>query len=183
MTSLDELDKRILQVLQLDASLSNQELAERVHASPPTCLRRVNRLRKEGVIAKQVAILAPEKLGLGLNRDCRDHARSSSQRTSNRFREHDGDRKRCTAMLSGLTRPRFCGDYSGSGYGGLSRTCASTIRQPIECTQCAQFFFNQSQQVRNTNDDRLNLSINLSITLLVNMRAAFATYLYFLLSP
>ncbi len=66
MTSLDELDKRILQVLQLDASLSNQELAERVHASPPTCLRRVNRLRKEGVIAKQVAILAPEKLGLGL---------------------------------------------------------------------------------------------------------------------
>jgi Lrp/AsnC family leucine-responsive transcriptional regulator len=66
MTTLDELDKRILQTLQVDASLSNQELAERVHASPPTCLRRVNRLRKEGVIAREVAILAPEKLGLGL---------------------------------------------------------------------------------------------------------------------
>lgn len=66
MTTLDELDKRILQTLQLDASLSNQELAERVHASPPTCLRRVNRLRKEGVIAREVAILAPEKLGLSL---------------------------------------------------------------------------------------------------------------------
>lgn len=66
MITLDELDKRILQTLQLDASLSNQELAERVHASPPTCLRRVHRLRKEGVIAREVAILAPEKLGLGL---------------------------------------------------------------------------------------------------------------------
>ena len=66
MTTLDELDKRILQTLQVDASLSNQELAERVHASPPTCLRRVNRLRKEGVIAREVVILAPEKLGLGL---------------------------------------------------------------------------------------------------------------------
>ena len=66
MTDLDELDKRILQTLQIDATLSNQDLAEKVHASPPTCLRRVNRLRKEGVIAREVAILAPEKLGLSL---------------------------------------------------------------------------------------------------------------------
>lgn len=66
MTTLDELDKRILQVLQVDASLSNHELAQRVHASPPTCLRRVSRLRKEGVIKKQVAILSPDKVGAGL---------------------------------------------------------------------------------------------------------------------
>ncbi|WP_230409663.1 Lrp/AsnC family transcriptional regulator [Undibacterium fentianense] len=66
MTQLDDLDKRILQVLQSDASLSNHALAARVHASPPTCLRRVQRLRKEGVIAKEVAILAPEKVGAGL---------------------------------------------------------------------------------------------------------------------
>lgn len=66
MTTLDELDKRILQQLQQDASLSNHELAARVHASPPTCLRRVKRLREEGVIARQVAILAPEKVGAGL---------------------------------------------------------------------------------------------------------------------
>jgi Lrp/AsnC family leucine-responsive transcriptional regulator len=66
MTNLDELDKRILQTLQVDASLSNHELAQRVHASPPTCLRRVNRLKKEGVIAKQVTILSPEKVGAGL---------------------------------------------------------------------------------------------------------------------
>ncbi|MBY0573849.1 MAG: Lrp/AsnC family transcriptional regulator [Undibacterium sp.] len=66
MTILDELDKRILNSLQSDATLSNQALAARVHASPPTCLRRVNRLVEEGIIVKQVAILNPEFIGMGL---------------------------------------------------------------------------------------------------------------------
>lgn len=60
---LDDLDRRILNQLQIDASLTNQELAEQVHASPPTCLRRVRRLEEAGVIEKQVAILDPAKLG------------------------------------------------------------------------------------------------------------------------
>lgn len=64
---LDELDKRILQQLQRDAALTNHALAALVHASPPTCLRRVNRLIKDGVIARQVAILNPEKVGAGLS--------------------------------------------------------------------------------------------------------------------
>ena len=63
---LDELDKRILQQLQEDASLTNQELAERVHASAPTCLRRVRRLTEEGVIQRQVAILDARKMGSSL---------------------------------------------------------------------------------------------------------------------
>ncbi len=63
LDSLDDLDRRILNQLQHDASLTNQALAERVHASPPTCLRRVRRLTALGVIAKQVAILDPAKLG------------------------------------------------------------------------------------------------------------------------
>lgn len=63
LPDLDELDRRILDQLQVDASLTNQELAERVHASAPTCLRRVRRLREIGVIAKQVAILDAAKLG------------------------------------------------------------------------------------------------------------------------
>ncbi|MFZ6773455.1 Lrp/AsnC family transcriptional regulator [Undibacterium sp. SXout7W] len=62
----DELDKRILQQLQQDVALTNHELAARVHASPPTCLRRVRRLTEEGVIARQVAILSPQKVGAGL---------------------------------------------------------------------------------------------------------------------
>lgn len=63
---LDELDLRILDVLQNDSSLTNQELAAKVHASPPTCFRRVRRLRALGYILKEVAILSPEKLGAGL---------------------------------------------------------------------------------------------------------------------
>jgi Lrp/AsnC family leucine-responsive transcriptional regulator len=63
---IDELDRRILDVLQVDASLNNQDLAARVHASAPTCLRRVKRLRDIGVIARQVAILAPDALGPSL---------------------------------------------------------------------------------------------------------------------
>jgi Lrp/AsnC family leucine-responsive transcriptional regulator len=59
--TLDELDIRILDQLQNDASLTNQALAKVVHASPPTCMRRVQRLRAQGVIEKQVAILATDK--------------------------------------------------------------------------------------------------------------------------
>ncbi|HET8596472.1 MAG TPA: Lrp/AsnC family transcriptional regulator [Castellaniella sp.] len=64
--SLDDLDRRILDQLQQDCSLSNLELAGRVHASPPTCLRRVRRLRQAGLIQRQVAILNPALLGAGL---------------------------------------------------------------------------------------------------------------------
>ncbi|WP_394062595.1 Lrp/AsnC family transcriptional regulator [Alcaligenes sp. WGS1538] len=66
MIDLDELDLRILEQLQNDASISNQELASRVHASPPTCLRRVRRLSEQGVILRQVALLNPERLGPSL---------------------------------------------------------------------------------------------------------------------
>ncbi|HZH57401.1 winged helix-turn-helix transcriptional regulator [Yanghanlia caeni] len=63
---LDDLDIRILEILQNDSSLTNQELAARVHASPPTCLRRVRRLRAQGYILKEVALLNPGKLDAGL---------------------------------------------------------------------------------------------------------------------
>ena len=63
---LDTLDWRILDQLQQDASLSNQALAERVHVSPATCLRRVKRLVDSGVIEKRIAILSPGAVGAGL---------------------------------------------------------------------------------------------------------------------
>jgi Lrp/AsnC family leucine-responsive transcriptional regulator len=63
---LDELDRRILNTLQADASQTNNELAARVHASPPTCLRRVKRLIDAGVIERQVALVAPDKVGAAL---------------------------------------------------------------------------------------------------------------------
>ncbi|MCY0386096.1 Lrp/AsnC family transcriptional regulator [Robbsia sp. Bb-Pol-6] len=60
---LDELDMRILGILQCDSSLSNLELAARVHASPATCLRRVRGLRKAGVIQREIAVLDAARLG------------------------------------------------------------------------------------------------------------------------
>lgn len=63
---LDGLDRRILNALQIDASQTNQQLAAEIHASAPTCLRRVKRLTEHGVIMRQVAIVAPEKVGAGL---------------------------------------------------------------------------------------------------------------------
>ena len=54
---LDNTDLQLLDALQRNVSLSNQALAERVHVSPPTCLRRVKRLREAGLIEREVAIL------------------------------------------------------------------------------------------------------------------------------
>ena len=64
--ALDAADLRILDLLQSDASLSNQDLASAVHTSPATCLRRVKRLTDAGVIERRVAILSPQKMGPGL---------------------------------------------------------------------------------------------------------------------
>lgn len=61
---LDDVDVQLLAILQMDASLSNQTLAARVHTSPPTCLRRVKRLHEAGLIERQIAILNPEKLSV-----------------------------------------------------------------------------------------------------------------------
>lgn len=63
---LDATDRKILAILQSDGHLSNQEVAERVNLSPSPCLRRIKRLEKSGVIRQYVALLAPEKIGLGL---------------------------------------------------------------------------------------------------------------------
>jgi Lrp/AsnC family leucine-responsive transcriptional regulator len=60
---LDATDLRLLDLLQSDAALSNQELAERAHTSPATALRRVRRMVDEGVIGSRVAIVNPAALG------------------------------------------------------------------------------------------------------------------------
>ena len=63
---IDATDLKLLDTLQRDASLSNQALAERAHISPPTCLRRVKRLRDAGLIEREIAVLNPEKLATAL---------------------------------------------------------------------------------------------------------------------
>ena len=60
--SIDGIDVKLLEALQDDASQSNQALAARVHISPPTCLRRIKRLRDAGLIEREIAILHADKL-------------------------------------------------------------------------------------------------------------------------
>jgi DNA-binding Lrp family transcriptional regulator len=65
--NLDATDLRILDQLQHDASLSNVELARRVHLSPSPCLARVKALEAAGVIRQYVALAHAPALGLGLS--------------------------------------------------------------------------------------------------------------------
>ena len=67
MKDLDPTDLRILEQLQADASLSNVELARRVHLSPSPCLARVRALEARGLIRQYVALLDAPQLGLHLN--------------------------------------------------------------------------------------------------------------------
>ena len=61
--ALDDIDYKILDLMQKDASLSTAELAERVGLSQSPCWRRVQRLQEEGYIKAQVAIVDWRKLG------------------------------------------------------------------------------------------------------------------------
>jgi Lrp/AsnC family transcriptional regulator, leucine-responsive regulatory protein len=60
---MDKIDRKLLNLMQRDASRTNVEMAEEVGLSPSSCLRRVQRLHKSGVIGKIVAILNPAKAG------------------------------------------------------------------------------------------------------------------------
>ena len=63
---LDQIDRKILNLLQENNQITNQELAQRVGLSAPPCLRRVRELRDSGVISQDVALLDPSKVGQNL---------------------------------------------------------------------------------------------------------------------
>jgi Lrp/AsnC family leucine-responsive transcriptional regulator len=63
---LDDIDRRLLDLLQSDATRTNQALAEAAGVSPATALRRVRRLTDAGIIERQVALLAPRLSDQGL---------------------------------------------------------------------------------------------------------------------
>jgi Lrp/AsnC family transcriptional regulator len=64
---MDAVDLKILAILQEDASLPVQEVANRVNLSQTPCWRRIQRLEESGVIARRVAIADPDKIGFGLS--------------------------------------------------------------------------------------------------------------------
>jgi len=63
---MDQKDRQILQILQKDAALSMNELAERCSMSKTAVWRRVRALEKSGVIRKRVTLLDTEAMGFGL---------------------------------------------------------------------------------------------------------------------
>lgn len=63
---MDQIDRKILATLQEDANISVAELADRVGLSQTPCWKRVQRLEANGVILGRVALVSPEKIGLGL---------------------------------------------------------------------------------------------------------------------
>jgi len=63
---MDDVDISLLHILQEDATLKLAEIAQKVGLSPTPCWRRIQKLEEEGVIAKRVALLTPEKLNVGV---------------------------------------------------------------------------------------------------------------------
>ena len=64
---MDRTDLKILAILQEDSSLPVAEVASRVNLSQTPCWRRIQKLEAQGVIARRVAILDPESVGLGIS--------------------------------------------------------------------------------------------------------------------
>jgi Lrp/AsnC family transcriptional regulator len=63
---MDAIDRKILAVVQEDASLSVAEIGQRVGLSSTPCWKRLQRLEADGVILRRVALVAPEQVGLGI---------------------------------------------------------------------------------------------------------------------
>jgi Lrp/AsnC family transcriptional regulator, leucine-responsive regulatory protein len=66
MIELDDIDRRIVAVLQAEGRLPMVDLADRVGLSATPCQRRVKRLEEEGVIGRYAALVSPQAMGLGL---------------------------------------------------------------------------------------------------------------------
>ena len=64
---MDAIDRKILNVLQQDASLSVAEIGQRVGLSSTPCWKRIQRLEADGVILKRVALVDQTKIGVGIN--------------------------------------------------------------------------------------------------------------------
>ena len=91
--NIDSTDLRILTELQNDSSLTNIELARRVHLSPSPCLTRVKSLEAAGVITRYVALVNPKQLGLTLpvfiSISLKEQSKSALAEFEQRIAEHD----------------------------------------------------------------------------------------------
>lgn len=81
---MDRIDRKILDLLQQDGTLSVADIGHRVGLSQTPCWKRIQRLEAQGIIQRRVAILDPESLGLGLTVfvciEAGDHSQDSLER-------------------------------------------------------------------------------------------------------
>ncbi len=84
---MDAIDRKILAVMQDDASLSVAEIGSRVGLSSTPCWKRIQRLESEGVITKRVALIDPVKIGLGITVFVSVETGDHSQEWLSRFAE------------------------------------------------------------------------------------------------
>lgn len=97
---LDGVDRRILEQLQLDASLSNAELAERTGSSAASCWRRVRALEAAGVLGPAVRLLDPRAIGRDVNVLCNVRMRSHTRDARGAFEQFVGGRSEIVECYS-----------------------------------------------------------------------------------
>ena len=84
---LDRIDRKILEIVQLDGRITNQDLSTRIALSPRACLERVRRLERAGIISGYMALLEPRKLGGVLTVVVEVTLRDQKQATHARFEQ------------------------------------------------------------------------------------------------
>ncbi len=104
----DKLDKRILRELQINGSISNTDLAERVGLSATPCARRVKRMQDEGLIQGQVIILNASQLGLKLSALVQV---SMDRHTPDRFERFEAEIKKYPQVVECLLITGQSADY------------------------------------------------------------------------
>jgi len=115
--ALDRTDHRILDILQRNGRITNVDLAEKVHLSPPPCLERVKRLEREGYIEKYVGILNPYKLNAGLLAFIQVTLHSTASKDLEKFNQ----------AVAGLEQVQECHMVSG-GFDYLIKVRASDMQ-------------------------------------------------------
>lgn len=115
--SLDRTDYRILDILQRNGRITNVDLAEQVHLSPPPCLERVKRLERENYIEKYVGILNPYKLNAGLLAFIQVTLHSTASKDLEKFNQ----------AVSGLEQVQECHMVSG-GFDYLIKVRSSDMQ-------------------------------------------------------
>jgi Lrp/AsnC family transcriptional regulator len=127
---MDAIDRKILAVLQDDASLSVAEIGSRVGLSSTPCWKRIQRLEADGVIVKRVALVDQDRIGLGISVFVSIETGDHSQDWLDRFA------KTVTAMPEVMEFYRMAGDVDYmlrvvvpdiAGYDGFYKRLIATV--------------------------------------------------------